>query len=83
MCKLFIFLIGSLNSKRSWLYDVLTDSFERTGNLNIKRIEHTCAPIPNTETVGCIGGYSAESYTQFGDPDLRKMEIFDMNTKGV
>ena len=54
------------------------DTFEEAGNFNMKRIEHSCGSIPNTDTVGCIGGYSDD----FGkNPDLRKMEIFNMNEK--
>ena len=41
----------------------------------MKRIEHTCASIPNTNTVGCIGGYES------GNSDLRKMEVFDNSEK--
>ena len=68
----------SQDSKRTWIYDTSMDTFEETGNFNMKRIEHSCASIPNTDTVGCIGGYSDD----FGkNPDLRKMEIFDMNEK--
>ena len=52
----------SQDSKRTWIYDTSMDTFEETGNFNMKRIEHSCASIPNTDTVGCIGGYRLDFY---------------------
>ena len=52
----------SQDSKRTWIYDTSMDTFEETGNFNMKRIEHSCASIPNTDTVGCIGGYRWDFY---------------------
>ena len=80
-----ILMIGGLQSdtptKNCWIFDPITEEFSQTGSLNLIRIQHSCSQIPNTDTVGCIGGYSNELYPAFGDKRLRNMEVFDPQTQ--
>ena len=87
-----VLLIGGIQASKAssqvWIYDFEDDSLKETGSLNLIRVEQSCSQLPTsgfdedneffeTRLIGCVGGYSNEMYVEFGEHQLRNMEIYD------